>query len=141
MPVKTGGKGTISFKILEALFRDSKGLKATDLKGLLGCEVKSALIGLSKAKLIHQSKKYEPYLLTESGKAQMRPFVVAMHAVKVKAGTKTGAPKNGVITNGITKLTKPEAMSASMFDELSREHASAERRAEAIENLLHNWPR
>jgi hypothetical protein len=134
MPAKTGAKGT-GCKILEALGRDSKGLKATELKHLLHCDIKSALIALRKADLIRQSKKYEPYLLTDSGKAQVRASSVAAK------GKKPGAPKNGIVTNGVTKLVKPTSMSKAMFDELSREHVSAERRAEAIENLLHNWPR
>lgn len=135
MPVKTGGKGTVGFKILKSLAEASKGLKATELKDLLGCEIKSALKGLVAAELIRQTKKYEPYLLTEKGLARFHEPSV------LKKEKKVGAPKNGVITNGVTKLAKPTSMSKTMFDELSREHVSAERRAEAIENLLHNWPR
>lgn len=49
---------------------------------------------------------------------------------------KSGAPKNGIV-----KFSKPASMSALMFSELVNEHVIAERRAEAIENLFHNWPR
>jgi hypothetical protein len=142
MSLKTGTVGH-TLAILRALV-DTKGLTAVQLKALLGFEPKSALTSLKDASLIRQSKKYEPYILTAKAKAQMgiiavpKGFTANPKVVVKKTG---GAPQNGVVTNGQKRLTKPDSMSAAMFAELCREHASSERRAEAIENLLHNWPR
>jgi hypothetical protein len=45
------------------------------------------------------------------------------------------------VTNGIVRFDRPLSMSQSMFDELVREHHTAEERASAIENLFQHWPR
>lgn len=136
--VQKGTTGNI-FKVLKTIAAAPKGLKTTELNGLLHFEVKSCLLSLTKASLIKQSKKYEPYFVTSQGATLLKDkgIVLAMEA----SAKKPGAPKNGKITNGVTKLTKPVSMTVAMFDELSREHVLAERRAEAIENLLHTWPR
>jgi Mor family transcriptional regulator len=76
-----------------------------------------------------------------SSKNAKRKYVKKAASWKKKASSSSGAPKNGKVTNGVVKFSKPGSMTASMFDELVREHHTAEQRAEAIENLFQHWPR
>ena len=72
-----------------------------------------------------------------------RAYVKKASSWKTSSSKKASSSKGSSsrVTNGIVKFSRPGSMTASMFDELVREHHTAEQRAEAIENLFQHWPR
>jgi hypothetical protein len=165
-PITKDGAG---FKILCALNKRG-GMTSKEIKATLGLGthlVDSTMCGIKKVGLVSQKKKFEPFFLTSKGASVLETFNVAINDKPIMSKTakrlateatktasigkhkynknkkhkKAGAPKNGKITNGVVHFSRPPSMSAVMFQELSHEHHVAEKRAEAIENLFHNWPR
>jgi hypothetical protein len=142
-----------SFNILKAI-NDRGPLTNVAISNAIHCKIDraNATIFVLKKKygLISQRKKFAPYELTNKGHAELESYGVAIknsHSEVIKKrmiaskAKKSGAPKNGKVTNGVTKFSKPSSMSGAMFNELVTEYFTAERRAEAIANLFHNWPR
>jgi len=149
------------FKILCLLNEKGKNTEVAKALSLPAQSASAILCAMKRKNFISQKKKFAPYVLASKGKAAIHSFdiktntsgsttktsskqLVLLEPTASKNGKKnkkSGAPKNGKITNGVVKFSKPGSMSTSMFNELVGEHGTAERRAEAIENLFHNWPR
>lgn len=162
MPKRSIMRNSKPFKIL-CLLNDRGGLKNSEVAKALSLPAQTtsaSLCEMKRKKFISQKKKFAPYILASGGEAALRSFDIKINGAAtdvkptkqapplrlLKGGPakhtkKSGAPKNGKVTNGIVKFSKPASMSALMFSELVNEHVIAERRAEAIENLFHNWPR
>ena len=121
----------------------------------IDCEsMDRTLTTVKKKNFVSQKEKGAPYFLTPKGNSILRSFdIPGANDVRVfkkapaanrflpPSAPKPGAPKDGKITNGVTKFSCPDTMSPTMFSELVAEHRLAERCAEAIENLFQQWPR